>query len=292
MTLSTRTKSNRENAQKSTGPRTPYGKSIASQNALKHGILSQRIIIGKESQAYFDAFANDILEDFSPRSQVEREIVERIIYAMWKQRRLRSAETASAELSMRPEIILRALNANTLSDFPDVFKLSDFSATTIDNYEKLQEVLDTLQDLDYEESSEDINNLEQSSPALKSYLETFAKGQKLDYDTIKRTPDRMVDLMEGLEIRLREMLSKDNKAYRALQLKALFEQAHQIPRDTANQYLARYQIQLDNEVYKAMEMLRKHREWSIQFIETPEGVSQINPSCRNAANEDEVEIAK
>lgn len=291
MTLSRSTKANRANAQKSTGPRTSYGKSIASQNSLKHCILSQRIIIGSESQEHFDAFANDILEDLSPRSQVEREIVERIIYAMWKQRRLRVAETASAEISIRAEMILKSLNAKTLSDNKDRFSLKDFSVTTIERYELIQGVLDTLEDLDYAESIKDIDNLEQSNPLLKSYLETYAKGKELDYEIIKHNPDEMVDLMEKLEGRLREILSAENKSYRALQLKALFERANQIPRDDANQYLARYQVQLDNEIYKAMEMLRKHREWKMQLSETYEDVSEIDSSCPDAANEEEIEVA-
>ncbi len=69
MALPIRTKTNRANAQKSTGPKTDYGKSIAAQNSLKHGILSQRIIVGSESQDLFNAFSQDILEDFAQEAR-------------------------------------------------------------------------------------------------------------------------------------------------------------------------------------------------------------------------------
>jgi hypothetical protein len=36
---------NRSNAQKSTGPRTPQGKATASQNAVKHGLLAEQVVI-------------------------------------------------------------------------------------------------------------------------------------------------------------------------------------------------------------------------------------------------------
>ena len=267
MTLSNQVKSNRANAQKSTGPKTDYGKSIACQNALKHGILSQRIIVGNESQALFQTFANDILEDFAPRNQTERELVERIIYAMWKQRRLRHAETASAELSMQPEIILREINISASNDHRDRFTLNDFSTTTIARYEGLQQVLEILVKIDYQAYSKNITALEQTYPLLKSYLENYAKRLGSDYNVIKNSPVRMVDLMERLESQLNEILALENKGYRALQLKALMEEASRIPRDASNQYLARYQVQLDNEIYKAMEMLKKHREWAMQTIE-------------------------
>jgi len=267
MALSNQVKANRANSQKSTGPKTSYGKSIACQNALKHGILSQRVIVGSESQALFEAFAKDILEDFGPRSQIERELVERIIYAMWKQRRLRHADTASAELSMRPEVVLREMNMLTTNDYTDRFKLSDFSTTTIDRYEKLEGVLSDLLKIDYQTSSVNIAQFEQTYPQLKAYLEWHAKELGSDYNAIKCSQMRMVDLMEKLESKLRTLLEQENKSYRALQLKALMEEANRIPRDASNQYLARYQVQLDNEIYRAMEMLRKHREWSMQIIE-------------------------
>ena len=44
MDLKSRAAINRGNAQKSTGPRTEAGKSIARANALKHGLSSRRLL--------------------------------------------------------------------------------------------------------------------------------------------------------------------------------------------------------------------------------------------------------
>jgi hypothetical protein len=41
---------NRLNAQKSTGPQTPEGKAIVSQNAVKHGLSAGQDIISSESR--------------------------------------------------------------------------------------------------------------------------------------------------------------------------------------------------------------------------------------------------
>ena len=82
MATQAQVRANKQNAKKSTGPRSDYGKSVAAQNALKHGILSQQLVIGNESQEHFELFLNDILQEFSPRDQVERELVERIGYSM------------------------------------------------------------------------------------------------------------------------------------------------------------------------------------------------------------------
>lgn len=46
---------NRENARKSTGPRTEAGKAIASRNRLAHGLCSSSLLVFGETQAEFDA---------------------------------------------------------------------------------------------------------------------------------------------------------------------------------------------------------------------------------------------
>jgi len=293
MTVPNCTRANRANAKKSTGPKTNTGKSIASQNAIKHGILSQRVIVGSESQEDFNNLAQDLFEVYAPRDQMKRELVDRIIYALWKQRRLRHAETASAALSIQPAVVLKEMNASAVIDYIDRFKLSDFSNTTISRYEGLDEVLQTLQSMDYQKISANITSFEENYPTLKPYLEKRAKQLGSDYSVIKNNPAELVELMKNFASQLRDILAKENKGYRALQLKALIEQTNQIPRDTANQYLARYQVQLDNEVYKAMEMLRKYREWNMQFIETVEDVIGSGPesNAKDAANEDELEVA-
>jgi hypothetical protein len=44
-------RANRQNARKSTGPKTPEGKAVARLNALKHGLLSQQILLPNEDEA-------------------------------------------------------------------------------------------------------------------------------------------------------------------------------------------------------------------------------------------------
>lgn len=47
---------NRKNAQKSTGPRTPAGKSIASMNAVKHGLSARMPVVPAEDTDEFHTF--------------------------------------------------------------------------------------------------------------------------------------------------------------------------------------------------------------------------------------------
>ena len=47
-------KANRENAQKSTGPRTEEGKAVVAQNAVKHGLWARQAVIKEEDPAEFE----------------------------------------------------------------------------------------------------------------------------------------------------------------------------------------------------------------------------------------------
>ena len=51
MTSDKQTRANRRNALMSTGPKTPEGKDVARQNALRHGLLSAEMLVPGEDEA-------------------------------------------------------------------------------------------------------------------------------------------------------------------------------------------------------------------------------------------------
>jgi hypothetical protein len=78
---------NRLNAAKSTGPRTPQGKEIVAQNALKHGLLARRDVIAGEDQEEFDLHRSRLLADLAPGRPVESLLAEQIVSLSWRLRR-------------------------------------------------------------------------------------------------------------------------------------------------------------------------------------------------------------
>src|SRR3982751_5224601 len=87
-----RLRSNRRNARQSTGPRTAAGKRRPSQNAPSHGVFCRDLVLPGESRAEFDAFRDAFLLRLSPQDVLELLIVDRIVAASWKLRRLQAAE--------------------------------------------------------------------------------------------------------------------------------------------------------------------------------------------------------
>lgn len=132
--------SNRENAQKSTGPKTDDGKATVAQNAVKHGLYATKSILNSphitEDRKLFDLLYEAAVNDLQPESLFQELIVQRIVECMWRQRRIVAAETAhihrqldKAEGDIKSEALIarhRAtfparFNADSLPGAPTVF---------------------------------------------------------------------------------------------------------------------------------------------------------------------------
>jgi hypothetical protein len=82
------------NARRSTGPKTPEGKAMVRLNALRHGLLAREVVLPGEDADAFEDLWNEVRADLSPVGPIEQLLVERIVNAMWRLRRLARAETA------------------------------------------------------------------------------------------------------------------------------------------------------------------------------------------------------
>jgi hypothetical protein len=82
---------------KSTGPTTPEGKAISSQNALKHGLASRRLFIPGEDPSAFEELLRSFKLDFKPDGPVEDDLVEEICMAKWLKERAIRMQTLAFE---------------------------------------------------------------------------------------------------------------------------------------------------------------------------------------------------
>ena len=67
MTSAKQAETNRRNAQKSTGPSTPEGKTALRHNAMKHGLLSKDILLPGEDESALKELGERMRDDCSPR---------------------------------------------------------------------------------------------------------------------------------------------------------------------------------------------------------------------------------
>ena len=90
---SARQSANTSNAQLSTGPRTPEGKTRSAQNARKHGLTAREVVIGPEDRAEFDALLADFEADVAPQGAIQQALFSELVAAAWNLRRIRRMET-------------------------------------------------------------------------------------------------------------------------------------------------------------------------------------------------------
>ncbi len=88
-------RANRLNAQKSTGPRTPEGKAVVAQNAVKHGLLAQQVVIRGEDPGEFELFRDRMVQDLDPVGSLESLLAERVAHLGWRLRRAERIENAA-----------------------------------------------------------------------------------------------------------------------------------------------------------------------------------------------------
>src|SRR6266550_851957 len=89
---------NRQNAQKSTGPRTENGKRRSRLNALRHGLAAETVVEAFENPASYKKFQATIVSHYAPQSPVEHELVLRLASLLWRLRRATSIETGLFEI--------------------------------------------------------------------------------------------------------------------------------------------------------------------------------------------------
>src|ERR1017187_7079175 len=90
-------KANRENARKSTGPKTPSGKASSRRNAIRHGLFVRHITDFKaldENPQEYEDLLNGLWGQHQPVGKGEEVEVERIALCYWRQKRAWRHENA------------------------------------------------------------------------------------------------------------------------------------------------------------------------------------------------------
>src|SRR5215471_15811670 len=92
MTSAAQLEANRENAQHSTGPQTPEGKSRTRLNGLRHGLTGQTVVMPFEDRKAYERHSARIIDALQPSGDLERDLAQSIADDKWRLHRARSIE--------------------------------------------------------------------------------------------------------------------------------------------------------------------------------------------------------
>ena len=83
---------NRNNAQKSTGPKTQEGRSRSRMNALRHGLTGQVTTMTDEDRAAHEQFSQALIKSLAPEGAMETQLAQRIATDSWRLNRASAIE--------------------------------------------------------------------------------------------------------------------------------------------------------------------------------------------------------
>ncbi len=128
---------NQQNALLSTGPRSAEGQARASQNALRHGLTAQHIVVRDDEQEEFAGLRASLLAGINPQGVVEMSLFQQFLHAAWRIERCHRLEeetwTGTAEDLANPQI------AATLD------RISRYEARALNAYHRALKQLRVLQ---------------------------------------------------------------------------------------------------------------------------------------------------
>jgi hypothetical protein len=261
MTKISKSDSNAQNAQKSTGPKTAVGKAASSQNARRHGVLSAQLILPGEHREEFDALFSQLVDEFKPEGLLEMTLTERIAIAIWRQRRLVSAESAEMALNQKMGIKNASYPISQVLDYSEensreIKSEWDGRSTLLDSRSSDELLLIAKVWEDAVDANVGINDLPLKYPFIyKELLDDAKSAGSTPEDFIKGDFDGISDYLSngyGFYMRLR-------KQALIRELVRTYKESIALPKEPEK--MSRYQSALDNDLYKAMRALRDAQSW-------------------------------
>jgi hypothetical protein len=252
---------NQNNAKKSTGPVTVQGKQTVANNALKHGVFSKSLILSDEDPAEYKSLLDQLLQELHPSGLLEQTLVERIALTLWRQRRLVRAETANIESNRSSKQIVLAVNQELDLNYTSrELKESDLIPFEAKHYKWCESILNELDELSQQQSL-DLNKIKNIAPHLYQQLQSDAQDLALSPVKFLQDYEQPFDYFDEIKDYCLKEIQKKHQHQMVSAVAELVKSKSVILKEKLRDSLCKYQVMLDNELYKAMKALRDAQEW-------------------------------
>jgi hypothetical protein len=98
MASKNRIEAGRKNGALAKGKKSQESRQKCALNSTRHGLTAKALVLGNESQSQFEELQKTYYTRFQPADEVEADLVEDMIAARWRLRRVWSVETITIEL--------------------------------------------------------------------------------------------------------------------------------------------------------------------------------------------------
>ena len=261
---------NRQNALKSTGPKTPRGKGYSARNAIKHGLFSGQMmdfVSHGEDPTEYEKILNGLRDKYQPRGTAEELEVERIALCWWRLKRAWRYENAMNRVA------LRDLGRRELAEQAEWCKERDKEEDTIT--QELQRAAEEIQKTrefpkDWEELKQRIFAIEPKFQAVWKLLESGAQ-ERLAAPAISKLskqldPTERSLLLALFTVKSAMVLLEELRHSRNTSVREIAIAQHVIPSGDALDKILRYETTIERQLGRTvdrLERLQRHRKGEI-----------------------------
>ncbi len=260
---------NQNNSLKSTGPVTEEGKQAIANNALKHGLFSKQLILKTESDAEYQLLLDGLRRELKPVGTLEQSLVERISVSLWRQRRLVRAETAQINLNQKDSSLINMINNELNLNFTD----NEIKEEDLIEYDQEQLIRYKAIGEEYYQLDDDmeLNNLKEIQKCAPLIYQQLAEESETEEESVEEYIENFEDLAEWIEDLINFSHSQIKIAEQrplVLEIARSVQDKQSILQGKLRDSLAKYQVMLDNELYKAIKTLRETQSWRLETLES------------------------
>ena len=253
---------NQLNAQKSTGPVTEMGKRKVSSNAIKHGLFSKNLILADEDPLDYQSLLAQLHTELSPSGVLEQILIERIAISLWRQKRLIRAETAYIKMDCRPHNIIAVVNEElNLHHRDKLLKEEDLLEINAEYLEWCQAALEEYKII-HSANSFEITTLKEQAPLIFQRLLSDAGNEEDISEFLDGYDSYFADIAHECRVQIEQAKQKPL----ILELAELIRNKKAILKNDLRETFSKYQVMLDNELYKAIKALREAQEWRFKTL--------------------------
>ena len=216
----------------------------------------------------FDDLVVELQSALAPIGFMELALVERVAVAIWRQRRLVTAETASISLARRTKRIAAGVTSELELGYGSALKEIDLQPFDLEQRAWCETVIAEVNKL----GQRDLGSLPEYAPTIFEQLKSDAQedGESIE-DHLKSHKDGIAGFVANLLKWCHEQLNEAAQRPRVLAVAEQVAAKRLIPSHDTLEVFSRYQTTLDNQLYKALRALREAQEWRLKTLEAAVG---------------------
>jgi hypothetical protein len=267
---------NRRNAKRSTGPKSIQGKLKVSQNAITHGIFAASPLLPNENAEEFKELCQGIATVYPAVDELAAGLVERIVLCLWRQKRLRVAEAAKLQISMTPEIMVEEINDLLRLPYTRRLNAEAISEEMEETFNYWEKVLNQFNGINIKAVPSNLDKLQATCPEIYYQLKQAASRSDISDEAFMKNPEKIIASLEKTKKYAEDFVSTQKSNHTAYQIAQQMKLAKLIPGGSNLEFLSKYQVQLDTDLYRAIDAYRKHGEWRAKTLEVEVSEEEAN----------------